>query len=160
MSILSLNSSALHAIAKRREQKERVVFTNGCFDLLHVGHLRYLREAKSLGDILVLGLNSDSSVRRLKGPKRPIVCEEERREMLLGLVPVDYVCLFDEDTPLNLIKSICPDILVKGGDWSVKEIVGSDFVLARGGEVRSLQFVNGKSSSDLVARIIERYKTV
>lgn len=130
-----------------------VVFTNGCFDLLHVGHIRYLQEAKAQGDILVVGLNSDESVKRLKGDERPLQQEDDRAEILAALGCVDYVTTFNEDTPLELIKEVKPNILVKGGDWPVEKIVGSDFVLGTGGSVRSLQFVNGKSTSKLVQRI-------
>lgn len=132
---------------------KQVVFTNGCFDVLHAGHVRYLNEAKSLGDVLVLGLNSDDSVRGLKGPERPINNQHDRAEVLLGLRAVDYVCLFSEDTPLKLIKTIVPDILVKGGDWQPKDIVGSDVVLENGGQVKSLQFAEGRSSTDVIEKI-------
>ena len=132
---------------------QRVVFTNGCFDILHIGHLRYLEEAKRQGDLLVVGVNSDSSVRELKGPERPIVPEDERREMLLGLKPVDYVAVFEEETHLELIRYLLPNVLVKGGDWSVDQIVGSDVVLANGGEVKSLTFVDGHSTTDIVGKI-------
>ncbi len=150
------NKNLLEAIAKHKGRKERIVFTNGCFDILHVGHTRYLQQAKSLGDILVVGLNSDSSVRELKGSSRPIVPEEERREMLLALKPVDYVILFSESTPLSLIKQVCPDVLVKGGDWPVEKIVGHEFVQANGGTVQSLPFVPGASTSEIVDRIESR----
>ncbi len=132
---------------------KKIVFTNGCFDILHVGHLRYLTEARALGDRLVVGLNSDSSVRLLKGKERPIISEDERREMLLGLKPVDEVIIFSEETPLNLIKEVKPDILVKGGDWSVDQIVGSDFIMGRGGEVLSLPFHEGRSSTNIIKKI-------
>jgi D-beta-D-heptose 7-phosphate kinase/D-beta-D-heptose 1-phosphate adenosyltransferase len=135
---------------------KRIVFTNGCFDILHAGHVLYLQSAKALGDVLVLGLNSDASVARLKGPQRPIVNQEERCIVIAGLEAVDYVCVFDEDTPLNLIMDIKPDVLVKGGDWQVSQIVGADFVLGRGGEVRSLEFKPGISSSLIIERIVQR----
>lgn len=134
-------------------QGRKVVFTNGCFDLLHVGHVRYLQEARAQGDLLVVGLNSDASVRRLKGPERPVQVENDRAEVLAALGCVDFVVIFDEDTPYELIKAVQPDVLVKGGDWPVDKIVGSDIVLARGGEVKSLQFVNGKSTTSLVEKI-------
>lgn len=140
-------------LRERWEKGERIVFTNGCFDILHVGHLRYLTEAKALADLLVIGLNSDSSVRRLKGPDRPIVSEDERREMLLGLKAVDYVLIFEEDTPLELIKLVCPDVLVKGGDWTVDKIVGSDFVFAHGGKVLSLPYVEGSSTTNIIEKV-------
>lgn len=133
---------------------KRVVFTNGCFDLLHVGHIRYLSQARSLGDLLVVGLNSDQSVRALgKGEGRPIVPEAERREMLLALRPVDVVLIFDEPTPLALIQLVRPQLLVKGGDWAVEQIVGHEFVRSIGGETRSLPFVPGHSTTEIVERI-------
>jgi len=133
-------------------ETSKVVFTNGCFDILHLGHARYLQEARALGDCLVLGLNTDSSVKRLKGPQRPINGQVDRAELLLHLRWVDYVVLFDEETPLELIQSISPEVLVKGGDWAVEDIVGSDFVLNNGGEVRSLQLVAGKSSTNIIEK--------
>ena len=145
----------LKAITDRQKQNEKVVFTNGCFDILHVGHLRYLQLAKDLGDLLVVGLNSDNSVKRLKGEKRPIVCESERCEMLLGLKPVDYVLLFEEDTPIELIRSIRPQCLVKGGDWPIEKIVGYELVKSYGGKVLSLPFVEGKSSSNIISKMSE-----
>ncbi|RME18597.1 MAG: D-glycero-beta-D-manno-heptose 1-phosphate adenylyltransferase [Bdellovibrio sp.] len=134
---------------QKERQGKKVVFTNGCFDLLHVGHVRYLKEARQLGDLLVVGLNSDASVQRLKGRERPLQKEDARGEILSSLFFVDYVLLFDEDTPFNLIKKILPDVLVKGGDWEPSKIVGADVVLAHGGEVRSLQFVEGYSTTHL-----------
>lgn len=134
----------------------RVVFTNGCFDILHVGHTRYLRDARALGDLLVVGCNTDASVRGLKGPQRPIQNEQDRAEILASLAAVDFVVLFGEDTPLALIESIAPDVLVKGGDWPVEKIVGSKFVLARGGEVKSLPFHPGHSTTALIERIDRR----
>lgn len=131
---------------------KKVVFTNGCFDLLHVGHVRYLNEAKSKGDILVLGLNSDESVKRLKGPTRPIQNENDRAEILANLNSIDYVCLFCEDTPLELIKKVKPDVLVKGGDWQPSQIVGSDFVMSYGGKVESLQFIEGRSTTQIIEK--------
>jgi len=143
------------ALTLRREfgGRGRLVFTNGCFDLLHPGHLRYLAEARSLGDFLLVGLNSDRSIRALKGPSRPVCPEAVRAEMLAGLEMVDAVVVFDQDTPLELIRALCPDILVKGGDWPVEQIVGASLVLERGGEVKSLQLAEGFSSSALIERI-------
>lgn len=135
-----------------KNSRKKIVFTNGCFDLLHVGHVRYLKEAKSLGDILVVGLNSDDSVKRLKGPTRPIQNQMDRAEILSSLVCVDFVCVFPEDTPENLIHRLRPDILVKGGDWKIESIVGSDFVLSYGGQVLSLQFIDGKSTTSLIQK--------
>lgn len=131
----------------------RVVFTNGCFDILHVGHVRYLRDARALGDILVVGLNSDASVKRLKGAERPVQVESDRAELLSSLAAVDYVVLFEDDTPLSLIEAVAPDILVKGGDWAPEKIVGAKFVLARGGEVKSLPFHPGRSTTSILERI-------
>ena len=132
---------------------KRLVFTNGCFDILHVGHIRYLTEARALGDLLIIGLNSDRSVRELKGPSRPFVAETERKEILLALRSVDAVIVFDEPTPFELISAVQPDVLVKGGDWPVNSIVGADVVMARGGQVFSLPFTEGRSTSSLVENI-------
>jgi len=130
----------------------KTVFTNGCFDILHVGHVRYLKEARLLGDRLVVGLNSDASVKRLKGETRPVVTEENRKEVLEALESVDEVFLFEEDTPLELIKKIKPDILVKGGDYSIDDIVGAKEVISWGGEVKSLSFHSGHSSSQIISK--------
>ena len=145
--------TTLDEIRTRQEKGEKIVFTNGCFDILHVGHVRYLQEARELGDFLIVGLNSDASTRGLKGPTRPIVSENERKEVLEALRCVDAVILFDESTPYNLIARVKPDILVKGGDWTPDKIVGSDLVLARGGKVLSLHFVEGSSTTNIVQKI-------
>lgn len=129
-----------------------LVFTNGCFDLLHVGHLRYLTQARGLGAALCVGLNSDASVRRLKGAPRPVVPQAERAEMLLGLRCVDFVEIFDDDTPLQLIMALRPDILVKGGDWSLDAIVGRREVESWGGRVLALPYVEGRSTSAIIER--------
>jgi D-glycero-beta-D-manno-heptose 1-phosphate adenylyltransferase len=134
-----------------RNQK-KIVFTNGCFDLLHVGHIRYLQEAKAQGQVLVVGINSDDSVKRLKGPTRPIQNENDRAEILAALGAVDYVVLFTEDTPAKLIEAVKPNVLVKGGDWKPDQIVGGPFVLSYGGEVKSLQFVEGRSTTKLIEK--------
>lgn len=131
----------------------RVVFTNGCFDLIHDGHLRYLAAARELGDILVVGLNSDASVQRLKGPQRPVKNQDGRALLLASLLQVDLVVIFDEDTPADLIRMVHPDVLVKGGDWAPEAIVGADFVLGYGGQVLSLPFHEGHSTTRLVDRI-------
>jgi D-beta-D-heptose 7-phosphate kinase/D-beta-D-heptose 1-phosphate adenosyltransferase len=136
----------------RREGK-RLVFTNGCFDLLHPGHVRYLSEARSLGDALVVALNSDRSVRALKGEGRPILNQEERAEVVAALEAVDYVTIFDEETPRELIAGVLPDVLVKGGDWALDEIVGREEVEAAGGQVLSLPYIEGSSTTDIVERI-------
>ncbi|WP_333656325.1 D-glycero-beta-D-manno-heptose 1-phosphate adenylyltransferase [Dissulfurispira sp.] len=127
---------------------KKIVFTNGCFDIIHIGHVRYLREAKKLGDVLVIGLNSDSSVNRLK-PKRPINPESHRAEVLSSLEMVDYVTIFNEDTPYELIKHLMPDVLVKGGDWKKEDIVGSDIVP----ETHSLPYISGVSTTEIINRI-------
>jgi D-glycero-beta-D-manno-heptose 1-phosphate adenylyltransferase len=131
----------------------KVVFTNGCFDILHVGHVRYLQEARAQGDLLVVGLNTDASVRRLKGPERPIQNESNRAEIMAALGCVDFVTLFEEETPEKLIRQVRPDVLVKGGDWTVDKIAGGVFVQSYGGEVKSLQFVEGNSTTSIVEKI-------
>jgi rfaE bifunctional protein nucleotidyltransferase chain/domain len=132
---------------------KKIVFTNGCFDILHRGHVTYLAEAKKLGDLLVLGLNSDASVKRLKGPERPINNENDRKYVMSQLKSVDFVEIFTEDTPLELIKKISPKILVKGGDWKIDQIVGGKEVIASGGNVFSLKFVDGYSTTSLIHKI-------
>ena len=131
----------------------RVVFTNGCFDILHVGHLRYLEAARELGDILIVAVNSDASVRRIKGAERPIVGERERVEMVAGLHCVDYATLFSEETPFQIIERLKPDVLAKGGDWPKEQIVGRDIVERRGGQVVTIEFERGYSTSDIIDRI-------
>jgi rfaE bifunctional protein nucleotidyltransferase chain/domain len=145
--------SLCDALAGRRATGARVVFTNGCFDLLHPGHVRYLEAARALGDVLVVGLNDDDSVRRLKGPGRPILGLPERAEVLAALAAVDHVVAFAEDTPLRLIEILAPDVLVKGADWGPEEIVGSDVVRRRGGRVERIELVPGMSTTELIRRI-------
>ena len=137
---------------------KKLVFTNGCFDILHRGHVSYLNSARELGDFLIVGLNSDTSVKRLKGETRPINDEDDRKFVLENLKAVDFVEIFEEDTPLELIKQVCPNILVKGGDWRPDQIVGSDFVLENGGEVKSLTFIDGKSTTGTIEKIIDTVK--
>ena len=134
----------------------RVVFTNGCFDLLHRGHVRYLEQARALGDLLVVAINGDASVRKLKGRGRPVVPAEERAEVLASLAVVDLVVVFDELDPARVIRAVQPDVLVKGGDWPIDQIVGADFVQAGGGTVRSLPYVEGASTTALIRRIVGR----
>jgi len=136
---------------------KKVVFTNGCFDLLHVGHIRYLESSKAQGDILIVGLNSDGSVKKIKGDKRPVVCEEERAELLASLVPVDHVVIFDELTPRSLIDAIRPDVLVKGSDWKKGTIVGADLVESYGGRVFRAPFTDGRSTASLIDMIVKRF---
>lgn len=146
----------IELIAKQcKEEKQRIVFTNGCFDILHFGHVSYLEEAKDCGDVLIVGLNSDASVKRLKGETRPINGELERAFVLCGLKSVDFVVIFDQDTPYDLIKLITPEVLVKGGDWKPEQIVGSEHVLNHGGEVKSLLFQAGFSTTNLIDKINE-----
>jgi D-beta-D-heptose 7-phosphate kinase/D-beta-D-heptose 1-phosphate adenosyltransferase len=140
-------AAALHANAKK------IVFTNGCFDILHAGHVVYLEQARSMGDVLILGLNSDASIRRLKGDQRPVVNENDRALVVAALAAVDFVVVFEQDTPYELISLIQPDLLVKGGDWLPECIVGSDIVLAQGGEVRSIDYLDGSSTSGIIDRI-------
>lgn len=138
---------AVLEVTRWKKAGNRVVFTNGCFDLIHFGHLQYLEQARQLGDRLVVGLNSDDSVSRLKGPHRPIKDQKTRASLLAGLFFVDMVVLFDEDTPLQLIQQLAPNVLVKGGDYTIENIVGADIVLNNGGEVKTLPFVPGYSTS-------------
>jgi len=152
--IVTLNE-LLDIRSRLRERGKRVVFTNGCFDILHRGHVDYLRKARDLGDVLIVGLNTDTSVQRLKGPGRPIVDETDRAHVLAALEAVDYVCLFDEETPRQLIERLVPDILVKGADWAISDVVGKDVVEAAGGTVRTIEFLPNRSTS----RIIEKIRT-
>ena len=149
--ILAEQLSSLH-----REGK-RIVFTNGCFDLLHPGHIHTLTEAKALGDVLVVAINSDASVKRLKGERRPILNQEERAVLLSALSVVDYVTTFAEDTPLEVIRLLLPDVLVKGGDWGADAIVGRDVVEANGGKVVLVPYQAGFSTTDLIERVIAAY---
>jgi len=149
----SLPDPAREQIEGWRAAGERVVFTNGVFDLLHRGHVEYLEEAAALGDRLVVGLNDDASVRRLKGPERPLVSEDERAELVAALACVDLAVLFTEDTPARLIREVAPDVLVKGGDWALDAIVGREFVEARGGRVLTVPLRAGLSTTRIVERI-------
>lgn len=157
--LVSLKRLKKH-IAMAKKRGKAIVFTNGCFDIIHAGHVRYLNKAKSLGDILVLGLNSDSSVKTIKGEKRPIVPQKERAEVLSGLEAVDYVVLFNEPTPIKLIKAVLPDILVKGADWAGHEIVGADVVKAAGGKIKRVKLVKGKSTTNIIKKILELHKSL
>lgn len=142
-----------------KQAGKKVVFTNGVFDILHAGHVDYLVKARAFGDALILGLNSDASVTRIKGEKRPIVTQEERAFILANLKAVDYVTLFEEDTPFNLISDIVPDILVKGADWDPSKIAGRDVVEANGGEVKTIPFINFTSTSNIIKTILDKYKS-
>lgn len=141
-----------------KARNKKVVFTNGCFDILHAGHVDYLSKARELGDVLIVGMNSDISVRKIKGELRPIIPEKERSFLLNNLKVVDYVTLFDEETPGELISILVPDILVKGADWNIDKIVGRDVVEKNGGQVKTIEFVNDQSTSKIIKTIIDRYK--
>lgn len=141
------------AVAGLQSQGKRVVFTNGCFDIIHAGHVEYLAKSRELGDVLVIGLNTDASVKRLKGESRPINSETDRAIVLDALKYVDFVCLFDEDTPLELIRVVKPNVLTKGGDYSPETIVGADFVVATGGEVVVIPLVAGKSTTNVINKM-------
>ena len=154
--ILSLKDLLVQRDRLRQENK-RTVFTNGCFDLLHPGHIDYLSQARQMGDVLIVGVNSDHSVRELKGPLRPILTQDERTRLLSGLDSVDYVTVFDENTPRRLITALLPDVLVKGGDWAVETIVGRQEVEAAGGSVVPLPYLEGQSSTAIIERILHRY---
>jgi len=145
------------ACARLRREAQRIVFTNGCFDLLHLGHVDYLKKAKSLGTVLVVGINDDASVRRLKGSPRPIMPQADRAAIIAALASVDYTCLFTEDTPLELIRAVQPDVLVKGADWVVDAVVGKDLVEARGGTVTTIEFLPNRSTTAIIAKIRESH---
>jgi D-beta-D-heptose 7-phosphate kinase/D-beta-D-heptose 1-phosphate adenosyltransferase len=140
-----------------RKENKRVVFTNGVFDILHRGHVEYLIEAKALGEILIVGVNSDDSVRCLKGEGRPIVVEQDRAFLVANLSSVDFVCVFQDDTPLRLISTLLPDVLVKGADWNTDDIVGRDIVENAGGIVKTITLTPGRSTTSIINRIIERF---
>jgi len=159
--LISKKKGAIHKMLTSKELKtfrneyadKTIVFTNGCFDILHIGHIRYMQEAAKLGDILIIGLNSDASVKRLKGPERPVNNEQDRAELLCALEFVDYVAIFEEDTPYNLINTLQPDVLVKGGDYNHDNVVGTDIVEARGGKLVLIPFVEGKSTTNIIEKI-------
>ena len=152
------NIAQLKRITSRLKfQGKTIVFTNGCFDLLHYGHVKYLQDAKKKGDVLVVGINSDASVKRIKGKKRPVVNERDRLRLIASLESVDYVVLFKEDTPLKIIKFIKPDVLIKGADWNKNNIVGKDSVISYGGRVSTIKFLKGYSTSNLIEQIAKRF---
>lgn len=145
------------ALAGLKRKGNKIVFTNGCFDILHYGHARYLEDAKKHGDILVVAVNSDSSVRRIKGDKRPVVAQKDRINLVASLESVDYAIIFNEEDPLRLIKELKPDVLVKGADWSKDKIAGADFVLSYGGKVSTIKLAKGRSSTNLIKKIASIY---
>ncbi|MBI5471550.1 MAG: D-glycero-beta-D-manno-heptose 1-phosphate adenylyltransferase [Ignavibacteriae bacterium] len=141
-----------------KKRKKKVVFTNGTFDVIHRGHVEYLAKAKQLGDVLIVGLNTDASIRRIKGPRRPINRNADRAAVLAALASVDYVCLFGEDTPQRLIEQIVPDVLVKGADWKVDAIVGKEVVEHNGGVVRTIRLTPGRSTTTVIQRILDAHR--
>jgi len=157
LSKLSTHEKALRKIRNWQAAGEKVVFTNGCFDIIHAGHVRYLSAARELGDRLVVGLNSDASVRRLKGPKRPVAPEDDRAEVLAALEAVDAVTLFAEDTPEELIGQLLPDVLVKGADWAVEQIAGAKAVIENGGSVLTVPLLEGRSTTGIIETIVQLY---
>jgi len=144
-------------VDRLRRQGKKIVFTNGCFDILHVGHARYLRQAREKGDLLILGLNSDASVRKIKGEKRPLIPQEERADLLACLEFVDYVTIFEETTPLELILYLKPDVLIKGGDWAEEQVVGRKEVMSWGGTVAIIPEIPGASTTNIVGKILSVY---
>lgn len=156
------NIKTLKELISIREQlkkkNKKVVFTNGCFDIIHAGHVDYLCKAKELGNVLIVGLNTDDSVKCIKGDKRPIMKESERAIILANLKPVDYVVLFNENTPIKLIEELVPDVLVKGADWDIDDIIGKDIVIKSGGEVKNINYEVNQSTTDIIKSILSRYK--
>jgi len=153
MGIVVTREQLVQTRGRLKADRKRVVFTNGCFDILHRGHIDYLAQSKALGDVLVVGVNSDDSVRRLKGPGRPIVSQDDRAAVVAALGAVDFVTVFSEDTPLELIQAVVPDVLVKGSDWSLDKVVGKDVVEQNGGNVRTVDFVSNRSTTSIIERI-------
>jgi len=153
MNEISNIKEIVEIIAELRSHNKKIVFTNGCFDIIHRGHVEYLEKAKSYADILVLGLNTDKSVKRIKGESRPYVNEDDRAYVLSRLEAVDIVCLFDEETPLELLKKVKPDFLIKGGDYKLDQIVGRELVESQGGQVLTIPFIQGKSSTSIIDQI-------
>jgi D-beta-D-heptose 7-phosphate kinase/D-beta-D-heptose 1-phosphate adenosyltransferase len=159
MSKITPRNELKATVDRLKREGKKVVFTNGCFDILHAGHTRYLREARKMGDALILALNSDSSVRSIKGPMRPIVPEAERAEVVASLDSVDYVTIFDELTPLELIEFLRPDVIVKGGDWSEKDIVGAETVRKWGGRVAIMPEIEGASTTNIIDKVLQVYRS-
>ena len=149
-------SEIVKIVHKLKSEQKRIVFTNGCFDILHVGHVRYLQQASTYGDVLIAGVNSDQSVRRQKGEKRPIVSEENRAYLLSSLAVIDYIVIFEEETPLHLISQILPHTLIKGGDYQVESIVGYDIVTDNQGQVLTIPVIVGQSTTSIIERILEK----
>lgn len=146
-------------IPRLQKSGKRIVFTNGCFDILHYGHVKYLEDAKKKGDILIVAINSDASIRRIKGPKRPLVSQADRSRVIAALESVDFVTIFAEETPLRTIRALCPDVLIKGADWKNKDIVGAGFIREKGGTVSTIKLEKGRSTTNIIRTIIEKYRT-
>ena len=144
-------------VGRLKNAGRRIGFTNGCFDILHAGHVLYLAKARQLVDVLIVGLNSDSSIKQIKGPNRPINNQNDRAIVLAALESVDYIAIFDEPTPIRLIKTITPDILFKGADWKGKTVVGADFVIENGGKVEFIDYLEGRSTTNMIERIVDVY---
>ncbi len=140
-----------------KKQDKKIVFTNGCFDILHAGHVEYLQKAKTKGDILVVAVNSDASVKRIKGNQRPIIQQADRGKILAGLASVDYVVIFNQDTPLETIKAMKPDVLIKGADWKINKIAGADFISGYGGKVQTVKLTVGRSTTNIINAILKKY---
>jgi rfaE bifunctional protein nucleotidyltransferase chain/domain len=155
--IIFNRAKLLAAVRALKKRGKKIVFTNGCYDLLHAGHVRFLKAARKMGGALLLALNSDASVRRIKGPKRPITPQSERAELMAGLSCVDLVTVFNEDDPYNIINDVKPDVLVKGGDWALDKIIGTDIVKANGGKVRNIRYLKGKSTTNIIRKVLESY---
>jgi rfaE bifunctional protein nucleotidyltransferase chain/domain len=140
-------------VRSAKKQSKKIVFTNGCFDIIHAGHVSYLTKASKLGDILIVGLNSDDSVRKLKGDNRPVNLQNDRAIVLDALKPIDYVAIFEQDTPKEIIELLTPDVLVKGGDYNIEDIVGAEHVIQNGGEVAVIDFIEGKSTTNIINKM-------
>lgn len=157
MSFIKNFNELINIRIELKKQNKKVVFTNGVFDLLHAGHVDYLTKAKQKGDVLIVAVNSDLSVKKIKGELRPIVPQDERAFIISSLKPVDYVFLFHEETPYEVIRQLVPDVLIKGADWDIDKIVGKDVVEANGGKVETIQFVNDSSTTNIIKTVIERF---
>lgn len=158
MNTITPKNELKEIVTRLKQEGKKVVFTNGCFDIMHAGHIDYLNKSKASGDVLIVAINSDASVKRIKGSKRPIINETERAFVLSNLKAVDYVTTFDEDTPKEIIDYLIPDILVKGADWDLDKIIGRDTVEANGGEVKRIKFVSEQSTSKIIEKILTIYK--
>jgi D-beta-D-heptose 7-phosphate kinase/D-beta-D-heptose 1-phosphate adenosyltransferase len=159
MGIILTTNELINIRKAIKNNNKKVVFTNGCFDILHKGHIDYLNESKKLGDYLVVGINSDESVRKLKGPKRPILPQEERAFIISNLIAVDFTCIFNEETPLQLIEQVLPDYLVKGADWAIDAVVGKEIVENSGGKVMTITLTPNKSTTNLIETILKTYNS-